>query len=364
MLHNPNDGFLYCYEDQARFVAAKLFLQCCKKTVNGETVLAAGFAYDPTERKNAFLDKLASLEGVEFVIRTEASPQEPPAFSTPKFSTDKEIIFLSLEDIEANAGTQQRVKTDVNHVNNLIEVLVENPTEDLEPIVVFQVEGQDKYLLVDGFHRLSAYRQCFNVGESDRQNIPCFVHKGTIKEAILYSCKANAEHLALPRTIADKQKAVTTLLTDPDWVKWSDREIARAAAVSHVFVGKVRRLLAPKEAPQEERLVRRTVDGQEQIFPQKNKATSTNTETIPSLPEKEPSPPTNSKTISSPPAQNPIPISSKELYLGFISNIEFLPLDFLKTALCKVTERLLELEEKQTILSVLEQVKGFEGEEE
>lgn len=34
--------------------------------------------------------------------------------------------------------------------------------------------------------------------------------------------------------------AVLTLLHDPEWAKWSDREIARRCAVDHVFVGKMR----------------------------------------------------------------------------------------------------------------------------
>jgi hypothetical protein len=36
---------------------------------------------------------------------------------------------------------------------------------------------------------------------------------------------------------------VTTLLSDPEWAAWSDREIARRCAVHHVFVGDLRRSL-------------------------------------------------------------------------------------------------------------------------
>lgn len=50
-----------------------------------------------------------------------------------------------------------------------------------------------------------------------------------------YAVGANAAH-GLRRTNADKRRAVTMLLDDPESVQWSDREIAKACAVSHEFV--------------------------------------------------------------------------------------------------------------------------------
>jgi hypothetical protein len=38
--------------------------------------------------------------------------------------------------------------------------------------------------------------------------------------------------LGLPRSNADKRKAVTLLLADPQWNSWSDHEIARHCGVS------------------------------------------------------------------------------------------------------------------------------------
>ena|SRR5436309_8329926 len=42
------------------------------------------------------------------------------------------------------------------------------------------------------------------------------------------------------RTNADKRRAVETLLNDPEWAKWSDREIARQCGVSNDFVSRLR----------------------------------------------------------------------------------------------------------------------------
>jgi len=44
----------------------------------------------------------------------------------------------------------------------------------------------------------------------------------------------------LPRSNADKRKAVLTLLEDEEWGKWSAREIARRCCVSHNFVAELK----------------------------------------------------------------------------------------------------------------------------
>jgi hypothetical protein len=50
---------------------------------------------------------------------------------------------------------------------------------------------------------------------------------------------ANGEH-GLPRTNADKRRAVELLLADAEWSQWSDREIARRAAVNKFLVNQMR----------------------------------------------------------------------------------------------------------------------------
>lgn len=77
---------------------------------------------------------------------------------------------------------------------------------------------------------------------------PAEVRVGTQRDAILYPCGANTQH-GLRRSQADKRKAVGIMLADPEWSKWSDREIARRCGVSHPFVGKLRHLPAPPAPP-------------------------------------------------------------------------------------------------------------------
>jgi hypothetical protein len=96
------------------------------------------------------------------------------------------------------------------------------------PLIVFKVH--DEFILVDGYHRFIAARY------ADLKEFLCDIREGSRRDAILYSCGANSSH-GLRRTHEDKYKAVAHLLNDPEWGKWSSREIASKCNVSHTFVG-------------------------------------------------------------------------------------------------------------------------------
>jgi hypothetical protein len=89
------------------------------------------------------------------------------------------------------------------------------------------------YHVGDGFHRIQAAR------EAEQSEILAEVRPGGQREALLWSITSNADH-GLPRTNADKRKAVTLLLADAEWSQWSDHEIARRAQVSQGLVTKLR----------------------------------------------------------------------------------------------------------------------------
>jgi hypothetical protein len=210
----------------------------------------------------------------------------------------------------------------------LAEVL-EDGVSELEPVTVFQDET-DRYILVDGFHRLSAYRSL------DRDVIPCYIVKGNLREAILYSCKANAEHLALPRNRADKRKSVETLLLDPEWVKWSDREIAEACQVSHPTVAAIRRSLA---VPQTET---RTCERNGTVYEQKVKPKvieESQEGTDYNEPQKELDGQMLFVTVPPPPEK--LPVNVQEIFLAFKSNLEDLPPTYCQAAFSAIAKRLI-----------------------
>lgn len=99
------------------------------------------------------------------------------------------------------------------------------------PLVVFQ-EG-DRFWLAEGFHRHAAGLQ------ADLAELPCEVREGGLRDAILHSAGANANH-GVRRSNADKHRAVLMLLQDEEWSQWSDREIGRQCVVDGKTVTRLR----------------------------------------------------------------------------------------------------------------------------
>jgi hypothetical protein len=102
---------------------------------------------------------------------------------------------------------------------------------EFPPLLVYLVG--DDFLLVGGAKRLEAARR------AARPTVRCEIRRGSLRDAILASCAENATH-GMRRTKPDKERAVSKLLQDPEWSKWSDREIARRCVVSPTFVSKLR----------------------------------------------------------------------------------------------------------------------------
>ncbi|WP_457583150.1 hypothetical protein [Ensifer canadensis] len=108
------------------------------------------------------------------------------------------------------------------------------------PVIIFGDESG--YFAADGFHRIAAATRL------GRAVIAAEVRQGTLRDAILYAAGANSTH-GLRRTTADKRRAVTTLLRDPTWTKWSDRKIGEACGCDHKTVAAVRREMTGGEFP-------------------------------------------------------------------------------------------------------------------
>ena len=109
-----------------------------------------------------------------------------------------------------------------------------NGGAEFPPVVVF-FDGTNHWL-ADGFHRVHARKK---TGHGD---IPADIHQGTKRDAILHSLGANASH-GMRRSNEDKRRAVERMLTDRQWRKWSDQDIARQCAVSAQMVGVHRKRL-------------------------------------------------------------------------------------------------------------------------
>ena len=145
---------------------------------------------------------------------------------------------MKLTEITVDSSLQGRCKLNQEVIDEYSETLREGGK--LPAIKVFHI-GSSHYL-VDGWHRYFAHKKA---GLAD---IEVDVIDGTMREATLYAVGANDDH-GLRRTNDDKRKAVMMLLDDMEWSEWSDREIAKAAKVSFMTVGRIRKQLgiAPEE---------------------------------------------------------------------------------------------------------------------
>ena len=139
---------------------------------------------------------------------------------------------LLIAEIRTDGGTQPRVELDQAVIAEYTEALRDGA--HFPPVVVFY-DGSE-YWLADGFHRLHA------AARVAWPRIEAEVRMGDRRAAVLYAVGANAAH-GLRRTHADKRRAVLTVLSDPEWARWPQHEIARRCAVSREYVNRLSREL-------------------------------------------------------------------------------------------------------------------------
>lgn len=144
---------------------------------------------------------------------------------------------LSIDLLNTEGGTQMRAELTQDVYLDYRDKWIAGVSFD--PVDVF-FDGST-YWLADGFHRFYGAR------EAKKASIPCRIHNGTQRDAILFACGANASH-GLRRTNADKRRAVEALLNDEEWCKWSDRMIAEKAAVGVDLAGSVRKQLSENDS--------------------------------------------------------------------------------------------------------------------
>lgn len=142
------------------------------------------------------------------------------------------MSLIDLTRISIDGGTQTRAALNEPIVAEYADALRDG--EKLPAVVVF-FDGSAHWL-ADGFHRYFAHKA------ARKASINVDIREGTQRDAVLFSVGANSTH-GLRRTNEDKRRAVKTMLDDPEWCLWSDREIARQCGVTHPFVAGIR---APK----------------------------------------------------------------------------------------------------------------------
>jgi len=138
-------------------------------------------------------------------------------------------VLVEIAVIRRDEACQPRATTHLDLIEEYANALLDGAA--FPPVTLFD-DGVD-YWLADGYHRVDAAEAAC------RAEILAEIKQGTRRDAILFSLGVNAAH-GLRRTNEDKRRAVLTMLRDPEWVTWSDREIARRCAVDHDMVGRLR----------------------------------------------------------------------------------------------------------------------------
>jgi hypothetical protein len=134
-----------------------------------------------------------------------------------------------IASIRRDGGTQIRAALDEATVAAYAEAI--KAGVKLPPVRVF--DDGEGFWLSDGFHRVEGALRA-GLTHIGYERIA-----GGQREALLDAIGANAAH-GLPRSNADKRRAIEAMLADPEWVTWTDRRIAAAAHVGHELVARVR----------------------------------------------------------------------------------------------------------------------------
>jgi len=142
-------------------------------------------------------------------------------------------LRLKLSDLTVDLALQMRAEASPDTVAEYAAAYKADANK-MPPLTVFR-DGS-LHILADGFQRYDAAKIA---GE---KTIKCNEFPGKRRDALLFSVGANTTHGAR-RTNADKRKAVLALLADPEWSKWSNREIAKRCAVVSTLVDNIRKEL-------------------------------------------------------------------------------------------------------------------------
>jgi hypothetical protein len=153
--------------------------------------------------------------------------------------------FLHLESIRmAHSVFQPRQFLDDSmsssgaHIHCLIEAIYNEPSHTLDPITVWW--SGTTWRVIDGAHRLIAYRTVNKQGKLKNLMIPVQVFHGDLYQAIQESIRLNSKD-KLPMTKSDKANSAWRLTVSE---KFSKRMIHLICKVSTTTVSRMRNVLA------------------------------------------------------------------------------------------------------------------------
>ncbi len=145
------------------------------------------------------------------------------------------MIMLPIDKIETSI--QPRYRMDQSIINEYADAM--EAGAKFEPVEVVAEKGSERFILIDGHHRVHA---AMKIG---RVVIATTVHHGGREKAIELALRANATH-GLRRSNADKRKVVLMAMNEAVYEDLSLRELADLCQVSHEMVRTIKQEINEK----------------------------------------------------------------------------------------------------------------------
>lgn len=139
-------------------------------------------------------------------------------------------MLIRIAEIKRDPALQCREEVDRETAEEYGRLMAEGVT--FPAVQLYDVNGG--LYLVDGWHRL------LGAELAQLDDIEATITIGTRREALAAALKANADH-GLPRSNADKRRAILAALRDEEWCRLSNRELAKLCGVSHTAVNNERK---------------------------------------------------------------------------------------------------------------------------
>lgn len=137
--------------------------------------------------------------------------------------------MLAISDIRTDGGTQPRAEISDEIVAEYAEAMRQGA--EFPPVAVFH-DGSD-YWLGDGFHRV---RAATAAGSS---RIAADIRQGTQRDARWHSFGANKAH-GVRRSRGDARRAIEAILSDAEWERVPQAQIAAHVGVTASYVSQVK----------------------------------------------------------------------------------------------------------------------------
>jgi hypothetical protein len=160
--------------------------------------------------------------------------------------------------IQIDLDTQSRIEINDEVVKEYAESM--EAGDVFPPLLVYFDEPNNRYILVDGFHRFEAHRRLH-----PNDAISVKLELGTLDDARWASLGVNKSH-GLRRSNADKRNAIVNALKHPKGAELSDRQIAEHVGVHHDTVSRIRKEL--ELSGEIRQIENRTVQRGNQIYQQ------------------------------------------------------------------------------------------------